>query len=115
MRRTASAILALLALVAFAPNANAGSHNGTRDWYWHKACWVNSTTNLDVTNWDAYAGGWTRQKYHIDADKGSATSVKVLIDGRDALHWNDFYAGKGDWSAHTITLVTNRGTCSVRG
>jgi len=94
--------------------ARAGSNNGTHNWWWHKACWINSATNLDVTNYDSI-GSWRRQRYHVDADKGTTkvTSIVVFIDGRSTYRWNDFYIDKGDWARHRITLYTNLGSCSI--
>lgn len=118
MKRTLATATALGVLVALAPSsAIAGSNNGSRDWYWLKRCWIGKVTNLEVSNYDKNSGGWTKQEYHIDADKGTTRifAMVVLMDGRSTFRWNDFYVTKGDWSAHTLTLSTNLGRCSIRG
>ena len=119
MKRILAALMALVVLVALAPtSAIAGSNNGTRNWYWLKSCRLsNGVTNLVVTNYDKITTGWTKQEYHIDADKGTTRVawITVNFDGKPTFQWNDFYLPRGDFAAHTLELSTNLGKCRIRG
>ena len=94
-----AAILGIIALLAvLAPQAYAGSNNGTNNWYTTRSCTA-SGGRLDGTNYDKIIQGTVWQETHLDADRAGGTGAVPKVYMRQTgnttwrllSNWNDFY------------------------
>jgi hypothetical protein len=98
MKKVIALLLLPLALFFSAPAAQAGTDNGTTNWYSSGYCSTRGG-NLDVRNYDWRSpSGYIWQEYHIDADRAGGTGpvpkVYMRVTGtstwRLLSYWNDF-------------------------
>ena len=119
----AVAALAAVGIAVTAAPAQAGSNNGTTNWYKSTYCTA-SGGRLDITNYDKIVSGSIWQEYHIYADRAGGVGGTPVIYMRPnsnyawqrLSYWNDFYIRQSnEWQVNDFKVVFSNGSACARG